>query len=128
MSVIHAALNARLDTLSLPTAWENKSFDPPEGELWIRETFMPAEKRASAMGTSSQNRNRGIYQVDVFRPLGEGSGEAEEAVETIENLFKRGTVIGSGITIESASRLAGRKSEPWYMVPVIIRYRADINN
>lgn len=129
--IIHAALNVRLDTLGLQTAWENKSFLPPEATLWIRETYLPAERRAAAMGTTSQNRHRGIYQVDVFRPAGEGSGEAEETATLIENLFKRGTVISySGITvkIESASRTTGRKSEPWYMIPVFIRWRADIDN
>lgn len=129
--LVHAALNVKLDSLGLNTAWENKDFTPPEGDLWIRETYLPAEKRAAAIGTSSQNRHRGIYQVDVFRPSGEGSGEAEETVTAIENLFKRGTVISySGITvkIESASRTSGREDKPWYMIPVFIRWRADIDN
>lgn len=129
-NLIESALNAQLNTLSLPTAWENSFFSSTKGVLWIRPTFMPGQSRAAAIGVNAQDRITGIYQVDVFAPADEGVYDGGQEVSTIMTAYKRGTaLVYSGVTIKIIKvwRSTARPETDWYQIPVIIEWQADVD-
>ena len=125
---IDAALDAQLNTLTglPPVAWENKSYTPTMGTLYLRPTSLPGTNAQSSLGTTGQDRNIGIYQVDVMAKLGTGKKLSTAMADSIADHFKRGSILtynGLSVRIRSASRKAGRKTgDGWYMVPVEIEY------
>jgi len=127
---IRAALDNHLYQLGENVQWPNVSFDPG-GNYWMRPTLLPAEPSMAALGEDADNRNIGIYQVDIFWPQGTGEGPPSSKAEEVMQQFKRGTVItlsGTTVRIERAYRESGRWEESWYQIPVIIDYVADVAN
>ena len=126
---ISAALDGRLNTLadSPPVAWENKEYTPTKSTLYLRPTNLAGSTTQSSLGTSGEDMNEGVYQVDVFAPAGRGKKAANDAADGVADHFKRGTDLtynGRTVRVRSVSRGAGRNSNGWYQIPVIINYYA----
>lgn len=125
---ISAALDSNLNDMpSLPpVAWENKSFTPTMGTLYIRPTNIPGDSVQATLGDSGTDQNIGIYQVDVFAEAGMGKNAALDMADQIGDQFKRGTDLvynGRTVRIRSASRKVGQNNvDGWYQVPVEITY------
>lgn len=129
-NLIESALNAQLDSLGLPTSWENITFAPVIGVLWIRPTFMPGQARAAAIGVNAQDRITGIYQIDVFAPADEGVYAGGQQVSVIMTAYKRGTaLVYSGVTVKinKVWRSTARPGTDWYQIPVIVEWQADVD-
>jgi len=136
---ILAALKSRLmaaapgaAVASTSIAWENKAFKPVAGTRYYRATFLPGEPRAAAVGESAANRCVGIFQIDVFDPPNKLDVATRTEAERIAACFKRGTALvynGVNVRIEKAYTTKGDSSDPaWFMVSVVVRWRADIAN
>lgn len=125
---ISAALDGRLNTMTGKPAvsWENVSYTPVNGTLYIRPTLLAGDTNQASLGDSGTDQNIGIYQLDVFAPAGTGKGAAIVMADTIANQFKRGTVLTySGVTVrvKNASRQAAiNNADGWYQVPVVVTY------
>ena len=135
---IRAALVSRLIAASpgaaiasASIAWENKTFAPVAGTRWYRATFLPGMANAAAIGDGAQNRHYGLMQIDVCEPKNLGDVLAANEAERIATCYKRGTVLtytGVLVRIERVYRGAAIPSDDWYMVPILIEYRADVPN
>lgn len=124
---IQAALDTKLNTISPkpPIAWENKTYNPVKGTLYIRPTNLPGDTVQAGLGDSGEDSTIGVYQVDVFAPGGKGKKAAVDQADTIADLFKRGsdlTYNGRTVRIQSVSRGSARNDSGWYMLSVIIAY------
>lgn len=122
---ILSALNTQLATLSLPTASEGKDYKPTNSTLYVRPTILPADTTQAELGSSGQDENLGIYQVDVFAPIDTGHGVAVTQADAIADAFARGTTLtynSVNVRIRGVSRGAGRRDGAWYIVPVFINY------
>lgn len=133
---IRSALESQIsNVVGVPTtdkrSWENVHFEPPEGETWIRGTVLWGRSRPSVVGPNPQLMYTGIFQVDVFIPRGTqstpgGPNAADVLADAIRDAYDAGDVLTKNATrvhIEWSERLPGRPDNPWYMVPVIIRWR-----
>jgi len=122
---ISAALDELTSELGLPTAWENRDFEPTNDTLYLRPTLLPATTEPSGLPDSDEHS--GIYQVDVIAPMGSGKGEAIEKADIVANQFKRGKIIthnGVNVWVLSVSRGVGGRDGSWYILPVQISYKA----
>jgi hypothetical protein len=132
---IRAALVTRLTAASpgaaIPAAsvaWEGTNFVPAQGTRWYRSTFLPGEPVTETIGEPSQNRTRGVFQIDVFDTKGTGDAITTAECERLVTCYKRGTVLvysGVSVYIEKAYRGIGQQEVDWYHIPVIVRWRAD---
>lgn len=124
------ALNTLLATLSLPTAWENTSFDPPDTGAHLRPTYMPGE--TSQMGAlPAIAEHVGLYQVDVFGPRDSGDGFVRGVANSILALFPMGLGINAnGTTVRITRSYRGPASEEeqtgLFHIPVRIHWRTEI--
>jgi hypothetical protein len=128
---ISTALDAHLEVMvGKPAliAYENRNVEPIKDALYIRPTLIAGEVVQTTLGESGQDRNMGIYQVDVFAPSGKGKTASMAMADLIADHFKRGTDLSSGGTtlrIMSVSRqVAFNDSNGWFMLPVEINYIA----
>ena len=126
---ISAALDARTNSLSLPTAWENIAFQPVTGTLYIRPTLMPADTVQAGLGSSGLDEHLGIYQIDIIAPSANGKGTATIKADAIADHFKRGLVLtynGVNVRLSKTSRGLGKRDEAWYVIPIFITYQSFI--
>lgn len=126
-----AAMTPALDPNS-PTkgiAYENVPFTPTLNVPYLKANMLPAEPDNSTQG-SSYYREIGIFQVSLYYPAGTASGSAKARAELVRVHFKRGTtLVKNGV---KTIIIATPKVHPAlvdgdrYVVPVSIRYQADI--
>lgn len=127
---ITAALESRLASLTpkLDTAWENVKFTTPTDAYQI-VNFLPADVENPTFG-NGMYRERGIMQVTLSYPVNGGAGAARARAEAIRDWFPRAsTFASSGVTViidRTPSIAYGRVVDGRYMVPVSIRYFANI--
>jgi len=135
MSIIsvRAALQSKLDGMSpaLATAWENFKDDsvPIDGVPYQAAYLLPSVENPT-MG-DDYHRLIGIFQINLYYPLLEGTATAEARAELISTTFKRGTSMASGgITtrIEKTPEIMpGRADGDRWMIPIKIRFFAGVN-
>lgn len=122
---IAAALATRLNTLGIPTQWENgPAFTPPAGSAYLKESFMPGE--ALPFGVFQADIVGGIYQVTVMIPKGSTKGGSIAAVEAVMGAFPRGlrlTYDGQTAVILATWKSMGFESGDRFAVPVSVKFR-----
>lgn len=130
--LITAALVKRLSTMSSPlptqTAWENVAFDPPAG-IYQRAFILPSATSNPTYGDTLQ-RETGIFQVSIYAPNGNGSGDAIERADIIRDWFYRGlSLVNDTVTvriIRTPSIAPAIQDDLHYIIPVSIPYFCDV--
>ena len=82
------------DSGGYPVAWENIPFDPQKhkGKVWLRPYLLMAEESMHLLN-GSDGKARGIYQIDVLIPLGEGRSRMTNAMDKLREYFPKGLVL-----------------------------------
>jgi hypothetical protein len=123
-------------------AWEGELFEPPEGEEWIKETYIIVSEQLVAtdlMGAS------GIYQIDIYGNPQKGDAELERIRDVIKARFKPGSLqnveLGINIAIDKCEPGGARTEHStadaygeafsWRNIPIFVYWRSyateDIN-
>lgn len=130
-TLIAEALFARVAGLrfdpNLPIAWPNKEFSPPADRKWLRVNDLPLPTQPFALAVGGTNEYTGLVQIDVFRPLGEGIGEARKIAGAIAAAFEpRTKLYGQGLTVKITQASLGPivTDQVAMMLPVTVRWRA----
>lgn len=126
---ISVALNQRLQgyatTNSITVAWENTKTEPSTGTNWIRPTVLSADVDQVGIASSDSEYHLGIYQIDVFVPIGTPKAIALELADSISDYFTRGlslTYNSTSVRIGTKSIGTGTRDNAWYQLPVFINY------
>lgn len=126
---ICALLESKLLALSpqVPTAFENQDFTPQAGAVYQRADHLINTPRDLAI-TLDITQWRGIFQVLVCAPLGNGRGAAQSRAQAIADHFTPPqTLTGTGVRLELLATPAigqGFKSDDRWIVPVSISWTA----
>lgn len=126
-----AAFAAAIPTSAGNVAFENIPFREPGGN-WFRLSFLPASRDAVELGTSGQDREDGLFQIDVNRPKGEGSGAALDTELELRPVFYAGALLtdadtGQEVRILSLTTTAGREVDGFYRTSFTVRWTARVN-
>jgi hypothetical protein len=71
-------------------AMPNIQFIPPANKSFFVLSFLPGEPNPAGMGTEAYNRFDGVFQIDVYSPVGKGEDEVNAKYEALARLFERG--------------------------------------
>ncbi len=133
--LIRQALEQHLAALPVPggalaTAYANASFVPAAGVPYQRCALLPAEPDNAMQGTASYFE-RGVLQITLCYPLGQGPRAAEQMALALRTHFARGTTLaisqGMQVLVTHTPAIAPALLEPdRYTVPVSVRYQAQI--
>ena len=77
-SKISAALATKLNTLALPTHWENAKFTPTNGQIYLSESLLSGDTNPVGVSSAASDEFGGVYQVLVYAPLDANKGQARE--------------------------------------------------
>lgn len=103
---IRAALETALNGMSpsLATAWEDHEPDTPAlGTPWQAVYMLGADARPLEQG-GMWHEEPGVFQVNLFYPLGTGPAAVETRAELIRSTFKHGSQFSaSGVTVTIAN-------------------------
>lgn len=128
---VHAALDTRLNALAGGTtiAWENTGHVPVKGTEYIRPTLLMAP--SSLLDMDDLQMNVGIYQIDLFYPLGVGAGALLTKADAIYDHFKADlTLVSNGVTVyikEISRTTSARREEAWFMASIEINFKCYNN-
>lgn len=130
---IRSAIESRLASWAaarvpaLPVAWENVPFTPPAG-AYLRAFLLPASTISRDM-KGDHRGYRGVYQVSVVVPSGNGPGAGEAIAKEVADLFPVNLqMTASGLTVQVVSPVSIANAIPETdrrVVPTSFEYRAQ---
>lgn len=104
---------------SIPVAYENASFDPPDEGHWVRLTVQPATH--AYKGLNNCRELRGFIGIQIFSPLRTGTELQEQIKDSILAMF---AISYNELQFyDSTVSLIGEQ-EGWYQCNIFIGYRA----
>ncbi|MDQ1921627.1 DUF4128 domain-containing protein [Massilia pseudoviolaceinigra] len=128
---IRAALETALASIAPPieTAYQNFAFTPVTGQPYQAPYLLPAEPNNWSMGDGSR-QERGIFQINLQYPPGQGPAAAGARAEMVRDLFHRGasfTKDGITVQIERTPEIGeGREDNGRWFLPVKIRWFCNL--
>ncbi|MCY0910837.1 DUF4128 domain-containing protein [Massilia antarctica] len=128
---IRAALETALAGIAPPidTANQNFAFTPVTGQPYQAPYLLPAEPNNWSLGDGSR-QERGIFQINLQYPPGQGPGVACARAELIQALFHRGASFTKDwvtVQIERTAEIGeGREDNGRWMLPVRIRWFCNL--
>ena len=126
-SKISAALATQLNTLGLPTHWENAKFIPPAGEIYLSESLLSGDTIAVGVSSAASDEFGGVYQVLVYAPADANKGPARATADDVAAAFQRGDRLvydGVTVTIQRTTQNPAFMSGDRFVIPVSVTYRA----
>lgn len=121
---VQNALNARLNALSgLPTiAWPNDQKEPAQGTNYIRPTLLAVLDTLYTL--NNEDFYRGIYQIDIFTKLKNGSAEALLLADVIREGFRRQSLTSNSTIVhtQEISTSQAERVEGFWRVMVDVNY------
>jgi hypothetical protein len=128
-SDISAAMATRLSGIpgGYAIQYENQSFTPPAGAVYLAENLNPTGVVPVALRSGGTDALEGFYQVLCYAPAGLNKGAALAAASAVEARFMRGDRLTSGGTTVAVLRIersTGFRSGDRFVVPVSVYFRA----
>ena len=125
--VIHQLLDAQLATVpGLPSFQaENKRTKAGSTSAFSRSTLLPARPDLLSIGVNSVAELRGLYQVDLYYPTGEGTANADAMADAIVAAFPRSVQLESGavnVRVRMVWRQAAQVIDTFYSCPVVVEW------
>lgn len=106
-------------------------YTPVEGTDFLQIDYLHGETSQVEIGTTSDDRATGIYQITLNVGNAEGSAKAMTLISQLKEYFKRGTIATyNGLNVRITQfYLGGYTSEgDWYREVINIVFRADLDN
>ncbi|KAA5842230.1 hypothetical protein F2A37_16785 [Pseudomonas chlororaphis] len=109
---------------------ENETYQPADGETYLRVFTLPADTASSTLG-GDHRLYTGVFQVSIVTPSGTYRGAAGALADQIAALFplyERNTKGSLAVlTMTPANQGPGISADTKYTVPVSFQYRSDTN-
>ena len=129
---VRAAIEGRIATEMAiapvyPVSYQNAPFTPPNNTPWLQAFITFSDNAyATLLGPNpGYNQQNGVLTVNVYTPVGVGSGPNYTIAERIKDLFDRQTV--SGIIFDAASGpapITPASPEPYFQTQLTVTFQA----
>ncbi len=101
---------------------ENSDIAPPSNEPWIRMSLTLVDITYPCLGQLHVETD-GIFNVQIFTPIGEGSGAASALLDQARKILKDSSL--TGIEFLSFGASVGELESDWYTLLLRAEYRAQ---
>lgn len=101
---------------------ENADVDHPATDPWVRMSLVIIDVTHPCLG-KDDTQTDGMFNVQVFTPIGSGAGEASTLVDEARKILKSSTL--TGIEFLSFSVSTGELESDWYTLLLRADYRAQ---
>ena len=109
----------------VPIAFENTAFTKPTNQLYLETYLLPAHTRNRTVDGLG-NRETGVYQINIWYPIGGGMGVIEGVEVDIINLFAvipKFSLVSVDRTPSSAKAISDTAG--WRVIHVSVYYRYE---
>ncbi len=121
---IEAALNTTLKhSTNTFIQWPNTNKSVDDHTPFARPTNLPAISNLETLAGST--KHTGIYQVDIFCPLNEGTNQLTSIMDEINTYFQSSRDISAGsnvVRIQAIERGLAERQESWLVGSLSINY------
>ncbi len=107
------------------------AYTPTKGTPYLKIDYLHGGTTQVELGTASDDRATGVYQITVNVESNEGSSAATALITQLKEYFKRGTVASyNGVNVRVTNFYLGSyaSDSDWYREVINIAYRCDITN
>lgn len=122
------ALLTRLDSmLGIPYIVPNDESTAPNVGAYASISFLLSDPVVYTLGDDGLDEHRGVMQVLLKYPLGQGSGELDEKADAIRESFRAGLKLNYGgqeVTVVNAGMGNQMEHEKKFVCPVSIQFYA----
>ena len=118
---INNAFSSRLNTnwAVTPIAWDNVPYSPVANQEWVRALLIPVDTENANLGKST---NRiGMFWLQIFTPLKEGSGRAYELADMLSAIFAN-QQFSDVVCYAAETTRIGDEGNGWYQVNLKINF------
>lgn len=133
---VRAAIEGRIATQmaiapAYPVSYQNVPYSPPNNSPWLQVFIRFGDNAYATLlptGGAGFNRQNGVLTVNIYTPIGVGTGANFTIAERIKDLFDRQTV--SGIIFDAASgpaQVIPAAPEPYYQTQLTITFEAYLD-
>jgi len=113
--------------LGLPTAYENRGFDPPNDAPWAALYVLPNQPDVVTLGNGGEDDHTGVLQIDLRYPLNAGNGAAVAMADLIRDVYEAGvdlTYEDQVVVITGCGRSSGARELGMYKIIISITWYA----
>ncbi len=106
-------------------AMENMEFDPKGKSIWFTEAYQPNGNIPVSVGSNGSMKYIGLYTVNVYIPIGQGTSSAIIKSVQIEEAFNIGKKLKHNTTsvhIDNSYASEGISSGQWWVVPYTVEW------
>lgn len=119
---IQVAFNKAIKLVpNIPTiAWPNVKFEPTNNTAFVTPNIIPGSNEVS----TSVEKYKGIYQVDINVPLNKGTLQLYSIADAIKTYFQAARLVENGQTIHINEISLGtvQRDNAWYSINIDINY------
>jgi hypothetical protein len=124
---IRALLDTQLLTATgLPELQtENTRLEVNKRDPFVRSTLLPAEPSDLGVGPNAPIGYKGLYQVDLFYPMGDTASVANTVAHAVQLVLPRGYMAaldGATVQVDMSWQETATVIDSWYVVPVVVRW------
>lgn len=127
---VQSSLVTQLQTVTgLPALQPENTLINRKGQArtpYCRATLLPASSFQRSVGVNGKDEFPGLFQVDLFYPLDAGKTAVNAMADLVVQAFRRNVIALSTsprqLVIHNAWVEAGISEEPYYNVPVVVRW------
>lgn len=128
-SELTVRLAALATPLGLPLSLENIPFTKPAGGAAFLEAFVMPAATIDVTLAGTRQREVGIFQINVWTPVGKGTKQTDDIVQAIKTAFPRVPVQGT-VSIENTPYAKQAILDPsgYRITPVLVEYRQEVQS
>ncbi len=111
-------------------SFENTTFSIPKTGVWWKVNHLPVSSSSVSLGICGEDEDRGIVQVSIHAPKGEGESEAFRVLELLRDHFVAGRSLsydGQCVTIQQTYAASSFSADNYYITPISIAYYSRRN-
>jgi hypothetical protein len=125
---IKQALDGAVSAIEgLPPTYGPNEVNKAARSPFTRTTLLPSRPNRLSVGVTGVDELIGLYQVDLYYPMGTGSADAIQWADQIVALFPRTWMVnidGKQLRVTECWLEAGREVNNWYATSVMLSWSA----
>ncbi len=107
----------------VPHIHDNSGQEPNKNSPFVRLTILQGDAFQVEMGVTRRWRRPGVVTVQIFIPVGQGTGDATVFGDTVRDIFEGRTISGVIFRATSVQRLG--RSENWLQWNAVTPFQSD---
>lgn len=130
-TVLQTPLASLSSIASDHVVYMNTTYVNADNEPFIATYLVASNTRQAGLGTYGKQHYDGIFQINIFVPIGGGIAVVNEITSELKSIYRRGTTLQNdeiSVQCKIAYEGTANHDDDWYMLPFNVEYYAYVDN